>query len=153
VRDVYLADQLEDAELLVDKAIEGCAMDPVDEVASLGRTLARWRTEILAHHTTGASSGPTEGLNLLVKTVKRAGHGSASSPTTGYGSCSMRAASTGPPNGPLRRSSGRARHAETGRASMVGAPALPLRGFDGAHERLSQRKSPEGRLSAPTASL
>ena len=42
---------------------------------SLGGTLARWRAEILAHHTTGASNGPTEGLNLLVKKVKRAGHG------------------------------------------------------------------------------
>jgi len=75
VRDVYLADRPGDAELLLDKAIEGCAMDPVDEIGSLGRTLARWRTEILAHHTTGASNGPTEGLNLLVKKVKRAGHG------------------------------------------------------------------------------
>jgi transposase len=75
VRDVYLAERLEDAELLLDKAIEGCAMDPVDEIGSLGRTLARWRTEILAHHTTGASNGPTEGLNLLIKKVKRAGHG------------------------------------------------------------------------------
>lgn len=75
VRDVCLADRLEDAELLLDTAIEGCAMDPVEEIGSLGRTLARWRTEILAHHTTGASNGPTEGLNLLVKKVKRAGHG------------------------------------------------------------------------------
>jgi hypothetical protein len=42
---------------------------------ALGRTLARWRTEILNHHRTGASNGPTEGLNLLVKKVKCAGHG------------------------------------------------------------------------------
>jgi transposase len=40
----------------------------------LGRTLAAWRTEILAHHETGASNGPTEGLNLCVKKVKRCGH-------------------------------------------------------------------------------
>lgn len=75
VRDVYLADDPADAELLLDKAIEGCAADAVDEVRSLGRTLSRWRTEILNHHTTGASNGPTEGLNLLIKKVKRAGHG------------------------------------------------------------------------------
>jgi transposase len=37
--------------------------------------LASWRTEILARHSTGASNGPTEGLNLCVKKVKRAGHG------------------------------------------------------------------------------
>jgi hypothetical protein len=36
---------------------------------------SRWRTEIINHHTTGTSNGPTEGLNLLVKEVKRAGHG------------------------------------------------------------------------------
>jgi transposase len=75
VRDVYLADEPMDAALLLDKTIAGCAADPVAEVGSLGRTLARWRTEILNHHTTGASNGPTEGLNLLIKKVKRAGHG------------------------------------------------------------------------------
>ena len=31
--------------------------------------------EILNHHTAGASNGPTERLNLLVKKVKRSGHG------------------------------------------------------------------------------
>lgn len=75
VRDVYLADDPADAALLLDKTIEDCRADPVDEIRSLGRTLGRWRAEILAHHTTGASNGPTEGLNLLVKKVKRAGHG------------------------------------------------------------------------------
>lgn len=75
VRDVYLAEDALDAALLLDETIEGCRLDEVPEIQSLGRTLARWRTEILAHHTTGASNGPTEGLNLLIKKVKRAGHG------------------------------------------------------------------------------
>lgn len=75
VRDVYLTNDLADAGLLLDKATEGCRLDHVPEIRSLGRTLSRWRTEILSHHTTGASNGPTEGLNLLVKKVKRAGHG------------------------------------------------------------------------------
>ena len=75
VRDVYISEDPADAALLLDKAIEGCRIDPVPEVGSLGRTLSRWRTEILNHHTTGASNGPTEGLNLLIKKVKRAGHG------------------------------------------------------------------------------
>jgi len=75
VRDVYLTEDRSDAELVLDKAIEGCRLDAVGEVRSLGQTLARWRTEILNHHRTGASNGPTEGLNLLVKKVKRAGHG------------------------------------------------------------------------------
>ncbi len=38
-------------------------IDLVAEVRSLGRTLKSWRKEILAHHDTGASNGPTEGLN------------------------------------------------------------------------------------------
>lgn len=75
VRDIYLTDDPAEAALLVDKAIAGCAADDVEEIRSLGRTLAAWRTEILAHHTTGASNGPTEGLNLCVKKVKRCGHG------------------------------------------------------------------------------
>jgi transposase len=75
VRDVYLAAGAGDAGLLLDNAIAGCGEDQVPELRSLGRTLARWRTEILNRHRTGASNGPTEGLNLLVKKVKRAGHG------------------------------------------------------------------------------
>jgi transposase len=75
VRDVYLATTPADAATLLDKAIVGCATDEVGEVRSLGRTLASWRTEILAYHDTGASNGPTEGLNLCVKKVKRCGHG------------------------------------------------------------------------------
>jgi transposase len=75
VRDVYLADTPADAATLLDKAIIACSTDDVAEVRSLGHTLASWRTEILAHHDTGASNGPTEGLNLCVKKVKRSGHG------------------------------------------------------------------------------
>jgi transposase len=75
VRDVYLTNDPVEAELLLDKTIEGCRTDWVDEIRALGRTLTRWRSEILNHHATGASNGPTEGLNLLVKKVKRAGHG------------------------------------------------------------------------------
>ena len=75
VRSVYLADTVADATLLLDNTIAGCAKDPVPEIRSLGRTLDRWRTEILAHHETGASNGPTESLNLMVKEVKRCGRG------------------------------------------------------------------------------
>jgi transposase len=56
VRDVYLTNRVEEAETLLDKAIEGCRLDPVGEVRSLGNTLARWRPEILNHHRTGASN-------------------------------------------------------------------------------------------------
>lgn len=75
VRDVYLAETWREARTLLDKAIAGCLADDVAEVRALGNTLKRWRPEILAHHTTGASNGPTEGLNLCVKKVKRCAHG------------------------------------------------------------------------------
>jgi transposase len=75
VRDVYLAGNYNDAAVLLDKTIIGCLDDEVAEIRSLGKTLASWRTEILARHSTGASNGPTEGLNLCVKKVKRCGHG------------------------------------------------------------------------------
>jgi transposase len=76
VRDLYLTDDPDQAATLLDKTIVGCNADEVDEIRSLGKTLRSWRAEILAHHhDTGASNGPTEGLNLCVKRVKRAGHG------------------------------------------------------------------------------
>lgn len=62
VREVYLTDDPRAAALLLDKAIAGCTGDVVEEIRSLGHTLSSWRTEILAHHATGASNGPTEGL-------------------------------------------------------------------------------------------
>jgi transposase len=75
VRDVYLTDDPAVAATLLDKVIAGCAEDEVEEIRSLGSTLESWRAEILAHHESGASNGPTEGLNLCVKRVKRCGHG------------------------------------------------------------------------------
>ncbi len=75
VHDVYLATNRAQGELLLDEAIKGCQADPVAEVRSLGRAMKPWRKEILAHHDTGASNGPTEGLNPCIKKVKRCGHG------------------------------------------------------------------------------
>ena len=43
----------------------------VPEIKGLGRTLKQWRGPILAWHTTGASNGPTEGLNSIIKKIKR----------------------------------------------------------------------------------
>jgi transposase len=48
----------------------------VAELSRLARTVRAWEAEILAWHATGGcSNGPTEALNLLVKKVKRVGHG------------------------------------------------------------------------------
>ncbi|MDP8978512.1 MAG: transposase, partial [Actinomycetota bacterium] len=39
-------------------------------------TVRRWEHEILAYFSTGgASNGPTEAVNLLIKKIKRVGHG------------------------------------------------------------------------------
>jgi Transposase len=48
----------------------------VAELSRLARTVRVWEAEILAWHATdGCSNGPTEAVNLLVKRVKRVGHG------------------------------------------------------------------------------
>jgi len=75
VRDIYLTERVGEARVLLRKAIVGCKDDEVAEIRSLGETLERWQSEILNHHRTGASNGPTEGLNLCVKRIKRSGRG------------------------------------------------------------------------------
>jgi transposase len=77
VRDIYLTERVGEARTLLRKAIVGCQGDEVAEIRSLGDTLERWSDEILNHHRTGASNGPTEGMNLCVKRIKRAGRGFA----------------------------------------------------------------------------
>jgi transposase len=48
----------------------------VTELSRLARTVRAWEAEILAFHATdGCSNGPTEAINLLIKQVKRVGHG------------------------------------------------------------------------------
>jgi transposase len=48
----------------------------VAELSRLARTVRAWEAEILAFHSTnGCSNGPTEAMNLLIKKVKRVGHG------------------------------------------------------------------------------
>jgi transposase len=48
----------------------------VAELSRLARTVRAWEAEILAWHATnGCSNGPTEAVNLLIKKVKRVGHG------------------------------------------------------------------------------
>jgi transposase len=48
----------------------------VAELSRLARTVRAWEAEVLAFHATGGcSNGPTEALNLLIKKVKRVGHG------------------------------------------------------------------------------
>lgn len=76
VRSVYLTDDPDEAAERLDDAIAWCAEpESGPELLRFAKTLRRWRTAILAHHTTGASNGPVEAANLLIKAVKRSGRG------------------------------------------------------------------------------
>jgi transposase len=58
-------------QLGVDLQDESCP----PEVRSLGRTIVRWRDQILAWHHALVSNGPTEAINNLIKRIKRVGFG------------------------------------------------------------------------------
>ncbi len=58
-----------------DTIIAGCRAATSDPVRGLSRTLTQWRAPILAWHTHGHSNGPVEGLNSLIKKVKRVAAG------------------------------------------------------------------------------
>jgi transposase len=44
-------------------------------VRSLGRTIMRWRDQIVAWHQALVSNGPTDAVNNLIKRIKRIGFG------------------------------------------------------------------------------
>jgi transposase len=53
-----------------------CADANIPELSRLARTIDSWHPELLAHFDTGGvSNGPTEAINLLIKKIKRVGHG------------------------------------------------------------------------------
>ncbi len=70
---------LRDAQHRLYKILDRCAHSPVPELLRLARTLDAWHGELLAAFTpTGrcpASNGPTEAVNMLIKKIKRIGHG------------------------------------------------------------------------------
>ena len=55
--------------------IDDARSSTVPEIRGLGRTLRQWRTPSLAWRSTGASNGPTEGLNSFIKQIKRVSAG------------------------------------------------------------------------------
>jgi transposase len=64
------------ARVWIDRLIEDMAdTDNPIEVRSLGRTLKRWKEQIVAWHRSHATNGPTEAANNLIKRVKRAAFG------------------------------------------------------------------------------
>jgi transposase len=75
LREVYGASDLAHARRRLTAFYQWCAEAEVAEVTRLATTVAAWQDEILAYHDTGLSNGPTEAVNLLVKKIKRVGHG------------------------------------------------------------------------------
>jgi transposase len=76
LRELYTVDDYELAGEFIDELIRDMA-DPSwpPEVRSLGRTLKKWRKEIIAWHKLHITNGPTESMNNLAKRVKRVAFG------------------------------------------------------------------------------
>lgn len=75
LREVYAARTLRTARRRLRTFYRHCTRSEVRECRRLARTIHSWEAEVLAFHTTGASNGVTEGINLLIKKIKRVGHG------------------------------------------------------------------------------
>jgi transposase len=76
LRAVYAAGDLAGARAALDRFYRWCDGVQLLELSRLARTVRAWQTEILAwHRTAGCSNGATEAINLLIKKVKRVGHG------------------------------------------------------------------------------
>ena len=76
LRAVYAAVGPAAARAALDRFYRWCDGVQVAELSRLVRTVRAWEAQILAWHATGGcSNGPTEAMNLLIKKVKRVGHG------------------------------------------------------------------------------
>ena len=76
LRAVYAAVDLPAARTALQRFYRWADGVDVAELSRLARTVRAWEAEILAWHATdGGSNGPTEAVNLLIKKVKRVGHG------------------------------------------------------------------------------
>jgi transposase len=76
LRAVYAAGDLTDARAALARFYRWADGVGVAELSRLARTVRAWEAEILAFHATGGcSNGATEAMNLLIKKIKRVGHG------------------------------------------------------------------------------
>jgi transposase len=75
LREVYDTTDREDARWRLRRFYAHCETADVPELERLARTIRRWEPQVLAWHATGLTNGPTEAVNLLVKKIKRVGHG------------------------------------------------------------------------------
>ena len=76
VRSIYdISDPVLAAEFVDQLAEDLQDLECPPEVRSLGRTMKRWRDQIVAWHEARVSNGPTEAANNLIKRIKRVGFG------------------------------------------------------------------------------
>jgi len=76
LRAVYATDGMVAARAALERFYHWADAVELAELSRLARTVRAWEAEILAFHTAvGCSNGPTEAVNLLIKKVKRVGHG------------------------------------------------------------------------------
>ncbi len=75
LRETYAARSPKLARRRLDGFYRHCHQADIEELARLAGTIRPWQTEILAYHTTGLTNAATEGTNLLIKKIKRVGHG------------------------------------------------------------------------------
>lgn len=75
-RDLYRAADVDAAREVLELLYTWADTAGIPELRRFAGTVRRWEREILAWHLTGgASNGPTEAVNLLIKKIKRVGHG------------------------------------------------------------------------------
>ena len=75
LREVYDSTDPDEGRRRLRRFYDHCRQSDVAELEGLARTIRRWEHKILAWHQTGLTNGPTEAVNLLVKKIKRVGHG------------------------------------------------------------------------------
>ncbi len=75
LREVYASTDVAAAQTRLGVFHQHCRRAEVRELTRLSRTVRRWQPQILGWHATALTNGPTEAVNLLVKKVKRIGHG------------------------------------------------------------------------------
>jgi len=72
LRHVYGTCSIDQARNRLHRFYWRCATAEVPELTRVARTISAWQDELLAYFTTGgASNGPTEAVNLLIKRIKR----------------------------------------------------------------------------------
>jgi transposase len=76
LRSVYRTDGLAQATEALELFYDAVAEVEIPEVRRLGRTIRRWHDQVLAYwRCDGLSNGVTEAINMLIKRIKRIGHG------------------------------------------------------------------------------